>query len=207
MSLRCQLSKVSGVTIVAISASIFLTSRRALAARLRRSSSVRRSRLPPSCARRIRFSRASTRWHAVAADSSIRQQQAAGKRNGSNVFGIVSAAYHPESHSARHARFHCPFNQIQCLDITGSVTIRRGPRSPSTLDTAPASSASAHSSRCGAQSHRSPRLVTGKAGSGSAASASGRSKAGRRVLSDRIPSARDLTKNPKIHPGEIRNFG
>jgi len=56
MSFRCQRSKVSGVTMVAISASILLPSSRALAARLRRWSSVKRTRRLPSWARRILFS-------------------------------------------------------------------------------------------------------------------------------------------------------
>src|SRR5580658_9554569 len=85
MSLRCQLSNVSGVTIVAISASILLPTSRALAARLFPPAGLWR----PGCDARHRlgevggcraepagfgFPRANTRRHAVVADSSIRQQ-------------------------------------------------------------------------------------------------------------------------------------
>jgi hypothetical protein len=53
---RCQASSVSGVTIVANSTNTFRPSPFALAANRRRGSSVKRSRLLPSCSRRTRFS-------------------------------------------------------------------------------------------------------------------------------------------------------
>jgi hypothetical protein len=56
ISFRCQANKVSGVTMVATSASILRPNPLALAANRRRWSSLNRTRRPHSCSRRTRFS-------------------------------------------------------------------------------------------------------------------------------------------------------
>jgi hypothetical protein len=56
ISFRCQANKVSGVTMVATSARSFRPNPLALAANRPRWSSLNRTRRPPSCSRRTRFS-------------------------------------------------------------------------------------------------------------------------------------------------------
>jgi hypothetical protein len=44
------------------------------------------------------------------------------KRNGSNVFGIASAGYHPQSAPTLPLPWHTVFKQIRFLDTTGAIS-------------------------------------------------------------------------------------